>query len=63
MMVMGLCGNAVTPVIYGHLADLYSVRTAYLILIPCYLYLIFFAAYGYSIKNWGRVGKLKEQAQ
>lgn len=57
MMVMGLCGNAVTPVIYGHLADLYDVRTAYLILIPCYLYLIFFAAYGYSIKNWGRVGK------
>lgn len=63
IMVMGLCGNAVTPVIYGHLADQYDVRTAYLILIPCYLYLIFFAAYGHTIKNWGRVRQLQEQLQ
>ena len=54
IMVMGLCGNAVTPLIYGHLADKYDVRTAYLILIPCYLYLIFFATYGHTIKNWSR---------
>ena len=63
IMVMGLCGNAVTPVIYGHLADRYDIRTAYLILIPCYLYLIFFAAYGYAIKNWGKVNQIKEQLQ
>ena len=63
IMVMGLCGNAVTPLIYGHMADLYNVRTAYLILIPCYLYLIFFAAYGHTIKNWGRVRQLQEQLQ
>jgi len=55
IMVMGLCGNAVTPVIYGHFADQYDVKTAYLILIPCYLYLIFFAAYGHTIKSWRRV--------
>ena len=52
IMIMGLCGNAITPLLYGHMADLYNVRTAYLILIPCYLYLIFFAAYGYRIKSW-----------
>ena len=63
IMVMGLCGNAVTPLIYGHLADRYDVRTAYLILIPCYLYLIFFAVYGHAIKNWGKVQQLKEQFQ
>ena len=61
LMVMGLCGNAVTPLIYGHLADLYNVRTAYLILIPCYLYLIFFAAYGHTIKSWRRARQLQKQ--
>lgn len=60
IMIMGLCGNAITPVIYGHLADLYNVRTAYLILIPCYLYLIFYAAYGHTIKNWRRVKQTEE---
>lgn len=61
IMIMGLCGNAITPLIYGHLADLFNVRTAYLILIPCYSYLIFFAAYGHSIKNWSRTKTLQQQ--
>jgi len=55
IMIMGLCGNAITPLIYGHMADLYSIRTAYIILIPCYLYLIFFATYGHRIKSWKRI--------
>ncbi len=63
IMVMGLCGNAVTPLIYGHLADRFNIRTAYLVLVPCYLYLIFFAAYGHTIKNWRRVRQLQEQLQ
>lgn len=61
IMIMGLCGNAITPLIYGHLADLFNVRTAYLILIPCYAYLIFFAAYGHTIKNWSRTKTLQQQ--
>ncbi|MDP4185998.1 MAG: glucose/galactose MFS transporter, partial [Bacteroidota bacterium] len=52
IMIMGLCGNAITPLIYGRLADISNVHSAYIILIPCYLYLIFFASYGYKIKSW-----------
>jgi glucose/galactose transporter len=52
LLVMGLCGNAITPLIYGHLADIRNVHSAYIILLPCYLYLVFFAAYGYKIKHW-----------
>ena len=52
LLVMGLCGNAVTPLIYGYLADIRSVHDAYIILLPCYLYLVFFAAYGYKLKHW-----------
>lgn len=52
IMIMGLCGNALTPLIYGYFADQYDARTAYMILIPCYLYLIFYAIHGHRIKNW-----------
>jgi len=52
IMIMGLCGNALTPLLYGYFADRYDVRSAYFILIPCYLYLIFYAMYGYKVKTW-----------
>jgi FHS family L-fucose permease-like MFS transporter len=52
VMIMGLCGNAIMPLIYGYLADLYDVRQAYWILIPCYLYLVFYAFYGHKIRSW-----------
>ena len=50
IMIMGLCGNAILPLIYGYLADRYNVRDAYWVLFPCYLYLIFYAFYGYKIR-------------
>ncbi|HEY1056596.1 MAG TPA: glucose/galactose MFS transporter, partial [Emticicia sp.] len=52
LMIMGLSGNAIMPLIYGHFADISSPQKAYWILIPCFLYLIFYTFYGYSLKNW-----------
>jgi MFS transporter, FHS family, L-fucose permease len=52
LMIMGLCGNAILPLIYGWLADLYNVRHAYWVLFPCYLYLVFYAFYGHKIRRW-----------
>lgn len=52
LLVMGLCGNAITPLIYGAMADAWSIHNAYVILLPCYLYLVFFAVYGHKIKHW-----------
>ncbi|HEY6976450.1 MAG TPA: sugar MFS transporter [Chitinophagaceae bacterium] len=52
VMIMGLCGNAIMPLVYGWLADLYNVRIAYLVLLPCYLYLVFYAFYGHKIRRW-----------
>lgn len=63
LLVMGLCGNAVTPLIYGYLADIHSVHDAYIILLPCYLYLVFFAAYGYRIRHWTPSGRLALRAK
>ena len=52
VMVMGLCGNAILPLIYGWLADHFDVRRAYWILLPCYCYLFFYALAGHRIRNW-----------
>lgn len=52
VMIMGLCGNAILPLIYGYLADHFNVRNAYWVLFPCYLYLVFYAVYGHRIRHW-----------
>jgi glucose/galactose transporter len=52
IMIMGLCGNALMPLLYGHFADVYNVRIAYWVLFPCYCYLVFYAFKGYSLRKW-----------
>lgn len=52
ILIMGLCGNALMPLVYGHFADLYDTRVAYWVLVPCYLYLVFYAVYGHKIRKW-----------
>ena len=53
MMIMGLCGNAIMPLVYGHFADVYDLRQAYWVLMPCYLYLVFYATKGHKLRKWG----------
>lgn len=52
IMIMGLCGNAILPLVYGYYADVFDLRTAYLVLIPCYIYLVFYSFYGHKIRHW-----------
>lgn len=52
IMIMGLCANAIIPLLYGYFADKYNVREAYWVLFPCYLYLVFYAFYGHTIRKW-----------
>ena len=52
VMIMALCGNAILPLCYGYLADLYNTRNAYWVLLPCYLYLVSYAFYGHKIRRW-----------
>ena len=52
VMIMGLCGNAIMPLFYGHFADVLDERLAYWVLFPCYLYLVFYAFKGYALRKW-----------
>jgi fucose permease len=48
LLVMGIAGGALIPLLYGRLVDLFSAQEAYLILIPVYLFILYFSAIGYK---------------
>lgn len=55
LLVMGIVGGAIFPLIYGALADESNRQLAYWITVPCYLYIFFYAAKGYSIGKTQKV--------
>lgn len=52
ILIMGLCGSAIVPIFYGYFADRFNTHLAYMVLLPCYIFLIYYAYYGYRVKNW-----------
>lgn len=52
VLVMGLVGNAMLPLVYGHFADILNERYAYVVLFPCYLYLFYYAFFGHRVRRW-----------
>lgn len=50
LLIMGIAGGAVIPLLYGRLADIFSTRQAYWILIPSYLFIFYFAVAGYKAR-------------
>ena len=50
LLVMGIAGAAVIPLLYGTLVDHHvSNRMAYLILLPIYAFILFYATIGHNI--------------
>lgn len=51
LLIMGIAGGALLPLLYGKLSDIYSPRNAYWIMIPCYLFIAWYATWGHRIKR------------
>ena len=49
LMIMGVVGGAIIPLVYGALADSSDRQVAYWITVPCYLYIAYYAAVGHKI--------------
>jgi glucose/galactose transporter len=47
LLIMAIAGGALLPLVYGRLADILDPRQAYWVLIPCYLYILYYAVSGY----------------
>lgn len=53
LLIMALCGNALMPQLYSVIATASgSLKLGYWILVPCFLYMIFFAVKGHKITSW-----------
>ncbi|WP_375436884.1 sugar MFS transporter [uncultured Hymenobacter sp.] len=48
LLIMGIGGGAVLPYLYGRLSEVIGLQQAYLLLVPCYLYVLFFALKGHT---------------
>jgi len=52
LLIMGIAGGALLPMIYGHLSDLSSSQAAYWVLLPCYAMILFYAVKGHKMTSW-----------
>jgi glucose/galactose transporter len=48
LLIMGVVGGAILPLVYGAIADSSNRQLAYLVLLPCYVYILYFSMRGYK---------------
>ena len=51
LLVMGIAGGAFGPVLWGLLSGFTSLQTGYSVLLPCYLFILFYAMKGHKMKK------------
>jgi len=52
LLIMGIAGGAVIPLVYGHFADTIGNQAAYWTMMPCYVYILFYAVKGHKMRRW-----------
>ncbi len=50
LLIMGIAGGAILPLIYGKLTDLTNAQQAYWIMVPAYLFIWFYATKGHKLR-------------
>ncbi len=51
ILVMGIAGGAVIPLLYGALSHSVGAHQAYWIALPCYLYILYYAVSGHKVRK------------
>ena len=51
ILVMGIAGGAVIPLLYGALSHSIGAHQAYWIALPCYLYILYYAISGHKVRK------------
>lgn len=55
MLIMGIAGGAILPLVWGYLSDVWTSQQAYILAIPCYLIIIYYALAGHKLRNWKKL--------
>jgi glucose/galactose transporter len=49
LLIMAIAGGAILPLVYGGLSDLWqNTRLAYIVMVPCYAFILYYAVKGYK---------------
>lgn len=55
LLIMGISGGALLPLLYGILVEASgNAQSAYWIMLPCYVFIIFYAVKGHKLRQWSR---------
>ena len=50
LLIMGIVGGAILPPLYGKISEIINNKqTAYLMMLPCYLYILYYAIVGHNV--------------
>lgn len=52
LLIMAIAGGAVVPVILGAASTIVDRQTAYIVMTPCYLFILYYAAKGCKLRSW-----------
>ncbi len=64
LLIMGIAGGALLPMLYGKFSDAGNSQTAYWVMLPCYLLIFFYAVKGHKLRSWGAgAGRLERVDQ
>jgi FHS family L-fucose permease-like MFS transporter len=53
LLIMAIAGGAILPLIYGKLSEAWNTQQAYWIMVPCYVYILYYAVSGYKAGKAG----------
>lgn len=49
LLIMAIAGGAILPLLYGKLSEVWGTRLAYSMMVPCYLFILYYAIKGYRL--------------
>lgn len=52
LLIMGIAGGALLPILYGRMSDVASPQAGYWVMLPCYALILFYAAKGHKMRSW-----------
>ncbi|MFG6462091.1 sugar MFS transporter [Roseateles sp. DXS20W] len=52
LLIMGIAGGALIPMLYGHFADAWTPQRGYWVMLPWYGLILFYALFGSRLRRW-----------
>jgi glucose/galactose transporter len=52
LLIMAIAGGALLPLLFGKVAQVSEMQLAYLVGIPCYLFILYYAIKGHKVTSW-----------